>query len=434
MRTETLKNEAHPGLESDSNLADYGALEQSDPEMMAIINRERIRQRERLQMIASENYVSPAVLAARGSALTNKYAEGYPGKRYYDGCEVVDDSEALAIERAKKLFNAEHANVQPHSGSQANQAAFFALLKPGDKILGLDLSHTGHLTHGSPVNFSGKIYEAHHYGVEESTGRIDYNRLRERALEVRPQMIIVGATAYPRDLDFATCRKIADEVGAFLMADIAHPSGLVAAGVHSDPVPHAHVVTMSTHKTLRGPRGGMVLCKADLAETVDKGVFPGIQGGPLEHVIAGKGVAFHEALQPSFKKYAARIVENASILANSLLARGIQLVSGGTDNHLVLVDLRDRDVSGKKVSTALNRAGITVNKNAVPFDKRKPWFTSGIRIGTAAITTRGMGPEEMRTIANWIVNIIEKHEDEELLTRTEAEVRELCSGFPLFKA
>ncbi|HMV68154.1 MAG TPA: serine hydroxymethyltransferase [Myxococcota bacterium] len=408
-------------------------LEPQDPEVFLAIHAERRRQEEGLELIASENYTSPAVLEATGSVLTNKYAEGLPGARYYGGCEHVDTIERLARERAKALFGAEAANVQPHSGAQANAAVFLALLKPGDRILGQNLSHGGHLTHGSPVNSSGILYQAAHYGVDEATGRIDMDRVREAALAHRPQLIICGASAYPRTLDFAAFRAIADEVGALLLADISHVAGLVVGDQHPSPMRHCHVVTTTTHKTLRGPRGGLILCGKDDAKRINKGVFPGTQGGPLMHVIAGKAVAFGEALQPSFRDYAKAIVDNAKAMAERLLERGMTLVSGGTDNHLMLLDLGDL-CSGKEAEEALDRAGITVNKNTVPGERRSPMITSGVRIGTPAITTRGVTPGECRQIADWIVDVLHHRDDADRLAQIRAEIRALCLTRPVYPA
>jgi glycine hydroxymethyltransferase len=396
------------------------------------IRAELARQRRTLEMIASENFTSPAVLEAVGSVMTNKYAEGYPGKRYYGGCEYVDDVESLARERAKTLFGAEHANVQPHSGSTANMTAYFSVMDHGDRMLGMNLAHGGHLTHGHKVNFSGRFFEVHQYGVGKDTGRIDYDELREKAREVRPKVIVAGASAYPRIIDFAAFREVADEVEAILLVDMAHIAGLVAGGVHPSPVPHAQIVTSTTHKTLRGPRGGFVLCVESLAKDVDKNNFPGMQGGPLMHVIAGKAVCFGEALKPEFKAYAGRVVANAKALGETLLARGFDLVSGGTDNHLLLVDLQSKGLTGKTAEAVLERAGITVNKNAVPFDPEKPFVTSGIRIGTAALTTRGMGEEEMRRIGTVIADVLDDAENDAAVERAEGTTAELSKAFPLY--
>ena len=385
------------------------------------------RQRTTIELIASENFASPAVLAAQGSVLTNKYAEGYPGKRYYGGCEQVDKVETLAIERAKELFGAEHANVQPHSGSQANEAAYAALIEPADKVLSMDLAHGGHLTHGMKINFSGRTYDFVHYGVGEN-GYIDYDEVREIALREKPKMVLAGASAYPRVIDFEKFRSIADEVGAFFLTDMAHIAGLVAAGVHPSPVPYCEIVTTTTHKTLRGARGGMILCREEFAKKVNSRVFPGMQGGPLMHAVAGKAVAFGEALQPEFKEYSSRIVENARALADGLLEGGLNLVSGGTDNHLVLVDLRDADVNGHELEQSLEAVGVTCNKNMVPNDPEPPTVTSGVRLGTPAMTTRGMGPDEMREIGS-VISATARGETEGLRDR----VAQLTDAFPLYE-
>ena len=385
-----------------------------------------------VQLIASENFTSPAVLRATGSVLTNKYSEGYPGKRYYGGCEIVDRVENLAIDRAKELFGAAWANVQPHSGSSANLAVYEALLEPGDKVLGMDLAHGGHLTHGSPVNFSGRLYNIVPYGVRSDDHRIDYGQLRDLAMEHRPKLIVAGASAYPRILDFEVFAEIARESGAKLMVDMAHIAGLVAAGLHPNPVPHADIVTSTTHKTLRGPRGGLILCREEYARAIDKQIFPGIQGGPLMHVIAAKAVSFLEALRPDFRDYASRVIDNARALGEALADRGFTLVSGGTDNHLLLVDLRSKGVTGKVAEEALDRAGITVNKNTVPNETASPFVTSGVRIGTPALTTRGLGVAEMRDIARLIDDVIAAPDDEATLDRTRGSVREICDRFPLF--
>ena len=406
-------------------------LVHSDPEIAATIAREVERQQSGIELIASENFTSPAVLEAMGSALTNKYAEGYPGKRYYGGCEVVDEVESIAIERAKRLFGSEHANVQPHSGSNANMAAYFALLEPGDKILGMELSHGGHLTHGSPVNFSGRFFEFLRYGVSGADQRIDYDEVRRLAREHRPKMIQTGYSAYSRTVDFAAFGAIAREVGAVLFADIAHIAGLVAAGVHPSPVGHAGVITTTTHKTLRGPRGGMILCDQSHAEAIDKAVFPHTQGGPLEHVIAAKAVSFAEALRPEFKDYAAQIVRNARAMAEALLARGFTLVSGGTDNHLFVIDFSQRPITGKKAQDSLDRAGITTSKSTVPGEKRSPWITSGLRVGTPAVTTRGMREAEMREIGGWMADVLENPADDAMIARIRGQVAELAGRFPL---
>lgn len=408
-------------------------LEKTDPEIARIIKSEIERQEWKLELIASENYVSDAVMEAMGSVLTNKYAEGLPGKRYYGGCEYVDIAEDLARDRAKELFGADAVNVQPHSGAQANMAVFFAAVKPGDTVLGMNLAHGGHLTHGSSVNFSGRLYNIIPYGVTEDTNLIDYDEVRKLAVENNPKLIIVGWSAYPRDIDFKKFREIADECGALLMADIAHPSGLVVAGLYSDPIPHCDFVTTTTHKTLRGPRGGMVMMKEEHAKVINSRVFPGTQGGPLMHVIAAKAVAFQEALQPEFAEYQKQIVRNAKRMGDNLMDKGFKLVSGGTDNHLVLLDLRDTGITGHIAEEALDKAGITVNKNAIPFDPQPPAVTSGIRIGTPAITTRGMKEEEMDTVAGWISEAFENHDNDAVLGRIKNEVKELCNNFPMYK-
>ena len=421
---------------------------QKDTAIFDLIQEEENRQLNGIELIASENFTSPAVMEATGSVLTNKYAEGYPGKRYYGGCEVVDKVEQLAIDRAKELFGAAYANVQPHSGSQANTAVFHAFIKPGDKILGFDLSHGGHLTHGSPVNFSGRLYEAHFYGVQEDSGRLDYDNIRAIAKEVQPQMIIAGASAYSRDIDFAQFREIADEVGAFLLADISHPSGLIATGLLSNPIPHCHVVTTTTHKTLRGPRGGLILMGEDfdnpfgitlkngtvrkMSHLLDMAVFPGNQGGPLEHVIAAKAVAFGECLAPSYKTYMEQVQKNAQAMAKAFVARDYHLISGGTDNHLMLIDLRNKNITGKDAELALVKAEITANKNMVPFDDKSPFVTSGIRVGTAAITTRGLKENEMETIVDLIDRVINNYQDEAVLAEVAKEVHALMQGRALF--
>jgi glycine hydroxymethyltransferase len=409
------------------------ALTETDPEVAQLIERETERQSDGLELIASENFVSPAVMEAMGSPLTNKYAEGLPRKRYYGGCEVVDQVEQLAIDRAKQLFGADHANVQPHSGAQANAAAYLALLKPGDTILGLDLSQGGHLTHGSPVNFSGLLYHAVHYGVT-ADGLIDYEGLRTAARRHRPKLIIAGASAYARIIDFAAFADIAREVGAFFLADIAHIAGLVATGLHPSPIPHADVVTSTTHKTLRGPRGGLILCRADHAKIIDKAVFPGTQGGPLEHVIAAKAVAFGEALLPGFVVYSRQIIANARALAGSLIDRGYNLVSGGTDNHMMLVDLRNKGLTGRAAELALDAAGITVNKNTVPNETQSPFVTSGIRIGTPAVTTRGLKEPEMIRVADLIDRVLASAGSPDVGVEVREEVRELVADFPLYAA
>ena len=408
-------------------------LEKVDPEIAKAIRLEIERQEWKLELIASENYVSEAVLEAMGSVLTNKYAEGLPGKRYYGGCEFVDIAESLAIGRAKKLFGADAVNVQPHSGAQANMAVYFASLKPGDTILGMNLSHGGHLTHGSPVNFSGTLYNVIPYGVRESDNLIDYEQVRELALKHRPKLIVVGWSAYPRKIDFKRFREIADECGALVMADIAHPAGLVVAGLYPTPIPYCEFVTTTTHKTLRGPRGGMIMMKKDFEKVVNSKVFPGTQGGPLMHIIAAKAVAFHEALQPSFIEYQNQIVNNSIILGESLKERSFKLVSGGTDTHLVLLDLRETELTGKMAEETLEKAGITVNKNAIPFDLRPPAIASGIRIGTPAITTRGMKEREVETIAGFIYDALNNVGDEKVLSRISEDVRELCKGFPIYR-
>jgi len=408
-------------------------LAKADPAIYQLIRREVERQEHGLELIASENFVTIAVLEAMGSALTNKYAEGLPRKRYYGGCEVVDEVEQLAIDRAKALFKAEHANVQPHSGAQANMAAYLAVAKPGDTLLGLALPHGGHLTHGAAVNFSGTLFRATHYGVREETGRIDYDQVREIARRERPRILIGGGSAYARVIDFAALRSVADEVGAIFVVDMAHFAGLVAAGIHPSPVPHAHIVTTTTHKTLRGPRGGIILCQEVFAKDVDKQVFPGIQGGPLEHVIAAKAVALGEALTPEFKEYAQQVVKNAQTLAAALVERGYAIVSGGTDTHLMLVDLRPKNVTGKEAQELLDRASITVNKNTIPGDPQKAFVTSGIRIGTPAVTTRGFTEPEMERVAVLIDDVLTKRDDA-TITRVKAEVRELTDQFPLYAA
>jgi len=407
-------------------------LGKSDPEVYVQVVEEYERQRGNLEMIASENYVSPAVLEAAGSVLTNKYAEGYPAHRYYGGCEYVDTVETIAIDRAKTLFGCNHANVQPHAGSQANMAAYFALVPPGARVMAMDLVHGGHLTHGSKVNFSGRMYEIIPYGVRPGDCLIDYDSLAEKARETKPDLIIGGATAYPRIIDFARFREIADEVGAKFLVDAAHIAGLVAGGVHPSPVPYAHVVTCTTHKTLRGPRGGLILSMEEFGKAVDKQVFPGIQGGPLMHIIAAKAVAFGEALRPEFRTYAERIVSNCRALADELMSLGFNLVSGGTDNHLILMDLTGTGTTGKAAQEALGAAGITVNKNNVPFDTAKPTVTSGVRIGTPALTTRGMREDEMRRIASMMKRVMDNIENEETLLKIREESRELAHSFPIF--
>jgi glycine hydroxymethyltransferase len=410
-----------------------GALAGTDPEIARLIDEEIQRQSDGLELIASENFVSPAVMEAMGSPLTNKYAEGLPGKRYYGGCEVVDQVEQLAIDRVKQLFGADHANVQPHSGASANAAVFLAFLKPGDTFLGMDLSQGGHLTHGSPVNFSGLLYKAVSYGVT-GEGLIDYEHMRAQAREHKPKMIIAGYSAYSRVIDWQAFADIAKEVGAIFMVDMAHFAGLAATGVYPNPVPYADVVTSTTHKTLRGPRGGIILCKAEHAKAIDKAMFPGMQGGPLEHVIAAKAVAFHEALQPAFTQYCQQVVQNAQVLAQALIDKGYHVVSGGTDNHLMLVDLRNKNLTGKVAEKVLDEAGITVNKNTVPKETQSPFVTSGIRIGTPAVTTRGMGPEAMQQIATLIDRVLSNPEDHASVAAVKADVKALADAFPLYRA
>jgi glycine hydroxymethyltransferase len=408
-------------------------LAQADPDVHRLIRDETRRQAEGLELIASENFVSPAVLEALGSTLTNKYAEGYPGKRYYGGCEVVDRVEQLAIDRARQLFGADHANVQPHSGSQANMAAYFALAKPGDTLLAMSLNFGGHLTHGSPVNFSGKLFQIVPYGLRQSDETIDMDEVARLAREHKPRILVVGASAYPRTLQFDRFAEIAREVGAAMVVDMAHIAGLVAAGLHPSPVPYAEIVTSTTHKTLRGPRGGLILAREAHAKTLNSQIFPGIQGGPLEHVIAAKAVAFGEALRPSFKDYQRRIVENAVVLAEGLVRSGLRLVSGGTDNHLMLLDLRPKKLTGKVAEEALGRAGITVNKNMIPWDPEKPMTTSGIRVGTPALTTRGMGSREMTLVAALIGRVLDAPTDEKVLANVRGEVKDLCAHFPMYQ-
>ncbi len=407
----------------------FPALAQSDSEVLAAIRHEEGRQREGLELIASENYTSAAVMEAAGSVLTNKYAEGYPGRRYYGGCEFVDDVENLARDRLKKLFGAEHANVQPHAGSQANMAAYMSVLSVGDTILTMDLAHGGHLTHGMALNFSGKLYKVVHYGVRQDDHRIDFDQVAKLAKEHKPKMIVAGASAYPREIDHAKFAEIAKENGALLMVDMAHYSGLVAGGVHNSPVPHADFVTTTTHKTLRGPRSGVVMCKEKFAKDVDKTVFPGLQGGPLMHIIAAKAVCFGEALQPSFKAYAQQIVANAKTLAETLMSGGIKLASGGTDNHLMLCDVTTIGLAGKIAEQALDRAAITVNKNMIPYDQRKPLDPSGIRIGTAALTTRGMKEPEMQRVGQWILEVLKAPEDAAVTGRVRQEIAEFAKAF-----
>ncbi len=407
-------------------------LKEQDSIIEQLIQKETKRQADHLEMIASENFVSPAVLEAMGSTLTNKYAEGYPGKRYYSGCEVVDEVENIAIERAKKIFGADYVNVQPHSGSQANMAVYMAALEPGDKVLAMNLAHGGHLTHGSPVNFSGKLYDIIPYGVTKEDQRIDYNEVADLAKQHKPKMIICGASAYPRIIDFKKFREIADSVGAYLLADMAHIAGLVATGHHPSPVPHCHFVTTTTHKTLRGPRSGMILAKEEVSKSVASRIFPGIQGGPMMHTIAAKAVCFGEALKPGFKTYIGQVVQNAKTLSGALVESGFALTSNGTDNHLFLLDLRKENITGKDAEAALEKAGITTNKNMVPFDDKSPFITSGVRIGTPAITTRGMKEEDMKLIAGWISIAIRSSSDENALKKVRSEVAQLCSKFPLF--
>ncbi|MBL0700327.1 MAG: serine hydroxymethyltransferase [Desulfosarcina sp.] len=411
---------------------DFKVVEKIDPEIASVIENENKRQKNTLELIASENVASRAVMAVQGSILTNKYAEGYPAKRFYGGCEYVDVAETLATTRAKRLFGAEYANVQPHSGSQANMAVYFSLLEPGDTVLGMDLSHGGHLTHGSKASFSGKFFNFVHYGVDKETGRIDYESVAEIVEKSRPRMIVAGASAYPRTIDFKAFAGIAEAAGSCLMVDMAHIAGLVAAGLHPSPIPYAGVVTSTTHKTLRGPRGGLILAKKDYGARLNSTVFPGIQGGPLMHVIAAKAVAFKEALSEPFKLYQQNVLNNAKTLAGCLMKEGINLVSGGTDNHLILVELRNLDITGKDAETILGRAGITVNKNSIPFEERSPFVTSGIRIGTPAVTTRGMTEAEMEIVATMIVKILKNSTDDNLVKSTKKSVRELCDRFPLY--
>ena len=421
----------------------------SSRKVFDLIQKEEDRQINGIELIASENFASPEVMRATGSVLTNKYAEGYPGKRYYGGCEVVDDIEDIAINRAKELFGAEYANVQPHSGSQANTAVFSAFLKPNDSILGFDLSHGGHLTHGSPVNFSGQLYKAHFYGVEKETGRLDYDKIHTIASRVKPKMIIAGASSYSRDMDFKKFRNIADEVGAFLMADIAHPAGLIASGLLSDPLPFCHIITTTTHKTLRGPRGGLILMGKDfenpfgitlkngslrkMSHLINMSVFPGNQGGPLEHVIAAKAIAFGEALEPKFKDYMKRVQTNASLMADLFIEKGYNVISGGTDNHMLLIDLRNKNITGKDAEEILAKAEITVNKNMVPFDDKSPFITSGIRIGTAAITTRGLKENDIEKVVHFIDSVLKNHMDESVIEKISSEVKKMMSPFPLYQ-
>ena len=408
------------------------ALQATDPEVYAAIDAEEERQRNKLLLIASENFASPAVLAAQGSLMTNKYAEGYPGKRYYGGCHYVDQVEDLAIQRCKQIFGAEHVNVQPHSGSQANMAAYLSVLKPGDTILGMDLAQGGHLTHGSKVNFSGMIFRAFSYGVDRQSETITYDAVQNLAEECRPRMIVVGASAYARTLDFPRFQAIAQSVGAYLMVDIAHIAGLIAAGLHPNPIPYADFVTTTTHKTLRGPRGGVVMCKSEHAKAVDKFVFPGMQGGPLMHVIAAKAVAFKEALSPAFKRYQQQVVANARVLAQGLLDRGYKIVSGGTDTHLMLVNLTNKGITGKEADAALDAAGIIVNKNAVPYDEKPPAVASGIRLGTPIVSTRGMKEAEMREIVALVDRVLQHRQDPEVLEEVRGQAKALCNRFPIF--
>ena len=421
----------------------------SSRKVFDLIQKEEDRQINGIELIASENFASPEVMSATGSVLTNKYAEGYPGKRYYGGCEVVDDIEDIAINRAKELFGAEYANVQPHSGSQANTAVFSAFLKPNDSILGFDLSHGGHLTHGSPVNFSGQLYKAHFYGVEKETGRLDYDKIHMIASRVKPKMIIAGASSYSRDMDFKKFRNIADEVGAFLMADIAHPAGLIASGLLSDPLPFCDVITTTTHKTLRGPRGGLILMGKDfenpfgitlkngslrrMSHLINMSVFPGNQGGPLEHVIAAKAIAFGEALEPKFKDYMKRVQTNASLMADLFIEKGYNVISGGTDNHMLLIDLRNKNITGKDAEEILAKAEITVNKNMVPFDDKSPFITSGIRIGTAAITSRGLKENDIEKVVHFIDSVLKNYMDESVIEKISSEVKKMMSPFPLYQ-
>lgn len=409
---------------------DFSNLRKADPEIMKFIEMETQRQREKIELIASENFVTPQVMEAMGSQLTNKYAEGYPNKRYYGGCEYVDMVEDLARDRLKKLFGADHANVQPHSGSNANLGVYFAVLKPGDKVLGMNLSQGGHLTHGSPVNISGTYYNFVSYGVDEETEKIDYDEVREIAVREKPKMIVAGASAYPRIIDFKKFREIADEVGAYLMVDMAHIAGLVAAGLHPSPVPYADFVTTTTHKTLRGPRGGAILCKEKYAKKIDKSIFPGIQGGPLMHIIAAKAVSFGEALTDEFKDYQKQIIKNAKVLAEGLKEEGFRLVSDGTDNHLILLDVRNKKLTGKEAEELLDEIGITTNKNTIPFDPESPFVTSGLRIGTPAVTTRGMKEEDMKEIAKIMGLALDKNNDRDIVKN---KVKDLCNKFPLYE-
>lgn len=411
----------------------WAPLREVDPEVAEAIERETLREERKVVLIASENYTTEAILEAQGAILTNKYAEGYPGNRYYGGCQYVDVVERLAIRRAKELFGAEHANVQPSSGTSANMGVYFAVLEPGDTIMAMDLAHGGHLTHGAPANFSGKLYRVVHYGVSREDERLDYEQLRRLALKHRPKLIVAGASSYPRTIDFDRFREIAEEVGAYLMADMAHIAGLVAAEVHPSPVPHCHFVTSTTHKTLRGPRGGFILCKGDYADLIDRTVFPGIQGGPLMHVIAAKAVCFKEAMTEEFRAYQRQVVRNAQRLAQALQGHGFRVVSGGTDNHMLLVDLSDKGITGKEAEEALERAGITVNKNVIPFDKRGPSLTSGIRLGTPVVTTRGMKEEEMDLIASMIAEVLHSYPNPEVEAQVARRAEELCRAFPIYR-
>ena len=427
-----LSRQFEPGSVASKSAPNYGeALRKTDPEIYDAIVAEEKRQRENIELIASENFTSRAVMEAQGSVMTNKYAEGYPKKRWYGGCENVDTAEQLAIDRAKRLFNCEHVNVQPHSGAQANMAVYFSMLKPGDKILAMNLAHGGHLTHGHPANFSGKFYNVSQYGVSKNTEQIDYDALQKQAEEVQPVMITAGASAYPRIIDFPRLRQIADSVGSILFIDMAHIAGLVAGGQHPSPIPHAQFVSTTTHKSLRGPRGGIVMCEEKFAKQIDATVFPGVQGGPLMHVIAAKAVCFHEALQPQFRDYQRQVVINAKALAAGLAKHGYRIVSGGTDNHLMLVDLRPKDLNGKEAQEVLDRAGITTNKNAIPFDTSSPFKPGGIRVGTPAVTTRGMKEEEMLEIADLVAEALQNRTDEPVLNRVREKVRELTRRFPL---
>lgn len=412
---------------------DFSAIKISDPDIYNAIQNETEREETKILLIASENYASKAVLEAQGSVFTNKYAEGYPSKRYYGGCEFADVVETLAIERAKRLFNAEHVNVQPHSGTQANMAVYFSVLKPGDTILGMKLSHGGHLSHGSPVNFTGMIYKTFFYGVDKDTGIIDMNEVTRLAETYKPKMIVVGASAYSRIIDFKAFSDIARLVGAYLLADIAHIAGLVAAGLHPSPIPYADFVTSTTHKTLRGPRGGFIMCKSEYAKLVDKALFPGIQGGPLSHVIAAKAVAFNEALKPEFKEYQNNVIQNAKALSDNLKNRGFSIVSGGTDNHLMLVDLTRMDVTGSEAEIALDKAGITVNKNAIPYDQKPPTITSGIRLGTPSVTTRGFGLKEMQEISEMITDTLKNRTSDSMLASIREKSKKMCENFPIYR-